>query len=117
MLKGANAEIRMTRSIFDPTGGETEHSGSQNLGPDASEISHMPPDAVDGVVDCDEENDTIDMGLVEPPVVSDVEPPTASSVETSDTDAPQESDVAGDSSVLMEGQASDDADAPQEASE
>ena len=38
----------MTRSIFDPTGSDTEHSGSRNLGPDASNISHMPPDVVDG---------------------------------------------------------------------
>jgi hypothetical protein len=40
----------MTRSIFDPTGGETEHSGSRYLGPDAAEISQMPPDVVDGKV-------------------------------------------------------------------
>ena len=38
----------MRRSIFDPTGGETERSGSRNLGPDARNISHMPPDAIDG---------------------------------------------------------------------
>src|SRR5258705_12375591 len=44
----------MTRSIFDPTGGETERSGSPLLGPDAANISHMPPDVVDGVVEEDE---------------------------------------------------------------
>ena len=38
----------MTRSIFDPTGGETERSGSTHLGPAASNISHMPPDVTDG---------------------------------------------------------------------
>ena len=38
----------MTRSIFDPTGGETERSGSTHLGPDAANISHMPPDVTDG---------------------------------------------------------------------
>jgi hypothetical protein len=38
----------MTRSIFDPTGGETERSGSPMLGPDAANISHMPPDVTDG---------------------------------------------------------------------
>ena len=38
----------MTRSIFDPTGHETEHSGSRNLGPDADDVSQMPPDVVDG---------------------------------------------------------------------
>jgi hypothetical protein len=43
-------EIRMSRSIFDPTGPYTERSGSRNLGPDAGNISHMPPDVVDGEV-------------------------------------------------------------------
>ena len=37
----------MTRSIFDPTG-EPERSGSTHLGPAADNISHMPPDVVDG---------------------------------------------------------------------
>jgi hypothetical protein len=32
----------MTRSIFDPTGGETERSGSTFTGPDAGQISHLP---------------------------------------------------------------------------
>lgn len=41
----------MTRSIFDPGGGETERSGNQNLGPDAANRSHMPPDVVDGQAD------------------------------------------------------------------
>ena len=40
----------MTRSIFDPGGGETERSGSRNLGPAAGNASRMPPDAVDGDV-------------------------------------------------------------------
>ena len=40
----------MTRSIFDPTGGETERSGSTHLGPAAGNISHMPPDVTDGEV-------------------------------------------------------------------
>ena len=38
----------MTRSIFDPTGGETERSGSTHLGPAAGNLSHMPPDVTDG---------------------------------------------------------------------
>jgi hypothetical protein len=38
----------MARSIFDPDGGETEHSGSTHMGPEAANISHLPPDAVDG---------------------------------------------------------------------
>jgi hypothetical protein len=38
----------MTRSIFDPGGGETERSGSTFLGPDATGTSHVPPEAVDG---------------------------------------------------------------------
>ena len=41
----------MTRSIFDPTGGETERSGSPMLGPDAANVSHMPPDVTDGVAE------------------------------------------------------------------
>jgi hypothetical protein len=41
----------MTRSIFDPGGGETERSGNQNLGADAGNRSHMPPDVVDGEAD------------------------------------------------------------------
>jgi len=44
----------MTRSIFDPTGGETERSGSRFTGPEAENISHMPPDVVDGEVEDDE---------------------------------------------------------------
>ena len=38
----------MTRSIFDPSGGETERSGSTFLGPSADNISHLPPDVTDG---------------------------------------------------------------------
>jgi len=41
----------MTRSIFDPDGGETERSGNQNSGPDAGNSSHMPRDVVDGKSD------------------------------------------------------------------
>ena len=37
----------MTRSIFDPGGGETEHSGSTFLGPDGQNASHLPPDVAD----------------------------------------------------------------------
>ncbi len=40
----------MTRSIFDPTGGETERSGSTHLGPHAGNVSHMPPGVTDGEV-------------------------------------------------------------------
>jgi hypothetical protein len=40
----------MTRSIFDPEGGETERSGNTLLGPAADDISHLPPDIVDGKV-------------------------------------------------------------------
>ena len=47
----------MTRSIFDPGGGETEQSGSPFLGPHADNISHMPPDVVDGNPDADPEDD------------------------------------------------------------
>jgi hypothetical protein len=41
----------MTQSIFDPGGEQTERSGSRNLGPDAANISHVPPDVVDGKVE------------------------------------------------------------------
>jgi hypothetical protein len=44
----------MTRSIFDPTGGETERSGSTHLGPAADNISHMPPDVTDGQAAADD---------------------------------------------------------------
>ena len=44
----------MTRSIFDPDGGETERSGSTFTGPDADQISQMPPDVTDGEVTDDE---------------------------------------------------------------
>ena len=38
----------MTRSIFDPTGDETERGRSQFLGPDPLQNSKMPPAAIDG---------------------------------------------------------------------
>ena len=38
----------MTRSIFDPTGGESDRSGSTFTPQQADNISHMPPDVVDG---------------------------------------------------------------------
>jgi hypothetical protein len=41
----------MTRSIFDPDGGETEHSGSTFTGPDGQSASHLPPEVVDGRAD------------------------------------------------------------------
>ncbi len=47
----------MTRSIFDPAGGETERSGSRNLGPDAGNLSHMPPDVIDGNADDEAEDE------------------------------------------------------------
>ena len=40
----------MTRSIFDPGGGETERSGSTFRGEEAANRSKMPSDAVDGDV-------------------------------------------------------------------
>lgn len=41
----------MTRSIFDPGGGETERSGSTFGSAAASDRSQMPPDAVDGEIE------------------------------------------------------------------
>jgi len=37
----------MTRSIFDPSGDETEHSGSRFSPQDAKQSSKMPPNLVD----------------------------------------------------------------------
>ena len=45
----------MTRSIFDPGGGETERSGSTHLGPAADNRSRMPPGVTDGQVPGDDE--------------------------------------------------------------
>ena len=45
----------MTRSIFDPGGDNTEHSGSTFTGPEASQVSHLPPDVIDGEVPGDNE--------------------------------------------------------------
>ena len=50
----------MTRSIFDPDGGETEQSGSTFLGPRADNISHMPPDITDGEAAADADADTVE---------------------------------------------------------
>ena len=44
----------MTRSIFDPGGGETERSGSTHLGPEASNASRMPPSVIDGEAGADQ---------------------------------------------------------------
>jgi hypothetical protein len=41
-------------SIFDPSGEQTEHSGSTFTGPRADNNSHMPPDVVDGKAGDDE---------------------------------------------------------------
>ncbi|HEX4123950.1 MAG TPA: hypothetical protein VHY37_04425 [Tepidisphaeraceae bacterium] len=43
----------MTRSIFDPSGRETEHSGSRYTPPFAADDSHLPPDIADGKVEND----------------------------------------------------------------
>ena len=45
----------MTRSIFDPTGGETIRGGDRYTGQDAGNKSHMPPRVVDGEVKEDEQ--------------------------------------------------------------
>ena len=47
----------MTRSIFDPTGDETERGRSQFLGPDPVQNSQMPPAAVDGKDEADPDED------------------------------------------------------------
>ena len=64
----------MTRSIFDPTGPNTERSGSTFLGPDADNRSHMPESAVDGVVEkpIDPADDLVDL---QPEPERQAEPP------------------------------------------
>jgi hypothetical protein len=44
-------------SIFDPEGGQTEHSGSRYMGPRADQDSHMPPSVTDGKVSEEEAAD------------------------------------------------------------
>jgi hypothetical protein len=44
-------------SIFDPEGGQTEHSGNRYMGPRADQDSHIPPDVVDGEVSEEEAAD------------------------------------------------------------
>ena len=44
----------MTRSIFDPGGGETERSGSTFRSEEAANRSHLPPDTTDGEVSPEE---------------------------------------------------------------
>ena len=53
----------MSRSIFDPTGPNTERSGNPFMGPDADDRSRMPESAVDGIAGDSEDanNDIIDM--------------------------------------------------------
>ncbi len=55
----------MTRSIFDPTGGETERSGSQNLGPDADQVSQIPVGVITGKTSEEDED-----------MITDVPPPS-----------------------------------------
>jgi hypothetical protein len=49
----------MTRSIFDPGGGETERSGSRFGPEDADNRSRVPPDVVDGEVSSQEVADAL----------------------------------------------------------
>jgi hypothetical protein len=53
-------EAAMTRSIFDPGGGETERSGSTFLGPDGQNTSHLPPGVVDGEVEGGDDAETLE---------------------------------------------------------
>ena len=62
----------MSRSIFDPTGPDTERSGSRNLGPDASQGSQMPSDVTDGVVSEEEAAEYRAAGLEPPAPPSDI---------------------------------------------
>src|SRR4051794_41794066 len=83
----------MTRSIFDPDGGETERSGNRNLGADAANRSHMPRDVVDGQADesgdaaADAEVDAAHADMNEVAVNSDeaANPPSAVQGEAGET--------------------------------
>jgi hypothetical protein len=44
----------MSDSIFDPSGPNTEHSGSRYMGPDAANISHLPTVLADENAEMDE---------------------------------------------------------------
>ena len=55
----------MTRSIFDPTGPETERSGSTFTPPEAANISQMPPGVIDGDVSNQEVRDAAAAGHVD----------------------------------------------------
>src|SRR5687767_2220682 len=44
----------MTRSIFDPGGGETKRRGSTPIGPEAANASRMPPSVGDGEAGADQ---------------------------------------------------------------
>ena len=65
----------MTRSIFDPSGDQTERSGSNFVGPDAANTSHVPPDVVDGKVGDGDSVEMIGSGADdnETPVASDAD--------------------------------------------
>ena len=43
----------MSRSIFDPTGQETERSGTRFTPPSAADISHLRPEIADGTAETD----------------------------------------------------------------
>jgi hypothetical protein len=59
-------EFPMARgSIFDPEGGQTEHSGSTFMGPRADNLSHMPPDVVDGDAREEEVEDLEESDVIE----------------------------------------------------
>jgi hypothetical protein len=62
----------MTRGIFDPGGGETEHSGSAFLGPEGQNASRLPPDVIDGAADGGEQEtlEAIDRAGDTPPLMA-----------------------------------------------
>ena len=76
----------MTRSIFDPTGPNTERSGNTFLGADAGNRSHMPDDVVDGVAAEGQgtPQDAVELDAAGQPV----EPPPAVEAQVAQDDAP-----------------------------
>ena len=82
----------MTRSIFDPGGGETERSGSTFRSEEAGNRSHVPPDVADGEVSKQEEADARVVGYAEAKGLSPEERIAAIPGDTNDADDPDDLD-------------------------
>lgn len=81
----------MTRSIFDPTGPDTERSGNRNLGPGAANGSRMPASVTDGEVSEQEVRDVVGAD-VEVPDESKTTEAIAAAADVADVDRPNDPD-------------------------